>query len=337
MSGNNVTYSLRPNKFVERHLFVDLLAILCNGFPVERFAYVSMGGPQLEDHRLIHQRLGLKCLISLESDETVYKRQLFNLRPSYIDCQCMAVTDFVNDFDIFQEKYSEQEKIIWFDYASPRERRNQIIEYETVLSKLEDGDIFKITMNANPTTLGERRKDETPEEVQAIRRDALLLQLDGLVPSVLDSNKVTKNGLPIILAEAIRLASIRALQTRHKFTAIPLGLFTYQDGPHQMLTITVRVTKNAEVDSIRDRLINGGWKEYLPPKNSWQEITGISVPNLSAKERLHLEQILFGEAHEIIHMQLPFRLDSHEKTSLTMLEEYARHYRRYPSYFQVIL
>ena len=336
MSGDNVAYNLRPNKFVERQLFVELLSYLCSEGSPEQYIYVSMGGPQLEDSRLVHQRLGFKNLISIEENPIIHARQQFNLRPSYIMCQIKSVADFVDDFDEFQTEYYDKDKIIWFDYASPRERRQQLVEYETVLSQLEEGDILKITMNAHPGTLGERRRGESTEYIQKVRRDALLEQLDGYINREIDHLQVTKRNLPITLAQAIKYTSIRALQTSPKYMALPLCLFVYQDGPHQMLTVTVRVTKVREARSIRQSLTERGW-EFLPPDNNWQTITRINVPNLSAKERLYLEHILFADAHETIHEKLPFRFHLNESVSLNILQEYARHYRRYPSFFQVIL
>lgn len=336
MSGGNVSYNLRPNKFVERQLFVELLSILCVDIPVDQIVYVSMGGPQLEDHRLIHQRLGYNNLISLESDEIVYQRQIFNLRPSYIKCSKSSVSDFVSNFDNFYSDFNEHRKIIWFDYASPKERLEQLSEFETILGQLEDGDILKITMNAHPNTLGEMRKGESPEDIQDIRREALIKQLNSIIPSDIKSEEVSRRNLPGLLANAVKTVSIRALQSYKGFTALPLGIFVYQDGPHQMLTVTVRITARNEINAIREKLNNGGW-QYLPEPSNWQNVLRIDVPNLSAKERFHTEEKLFTDSFEEVHANLPFRFHSNETISLGMLKEYAQHYRRYPSYFQVIL
>lgn len=86
MSGGNVSYNLRPNKYVERHLFIELLAMLVGTNDPARFVYISLGGPQMEDHRLVHQQLNLHNMISLESDEVIHRRQLFNRRPALVNC-----------------------------------------------------------------------------------------------------------------------------------------------------------------------------------------------------------------------------------------------------------
>ena len=100
MTGGNVAYHLRPNKYVERHLFAELLAKLCLNEPMN-YTYISMGGAYLEDHRLIHQTLGLKSLFSFEADQEIHKRQLFNQRPFCIKCIQKPISDFVDNLDGF--------------------------------------------------------------------------------------------------------------------------------------------------------------------------------------------------------------------------------------------
>ncbi len=334
MSGGGVSYNLRPNKFVERQLFVELLSKICSGQPPSKYVYISLGGPQLEDQRLVHQRLGIETLISLEADPVVYKRQLFNLRPSYIQCWKAPTSDFVTNFDIFTDEYNDKEFILWFDYASPRERREQIVEYQTLLEKLQTSDILKITMNANPLTLGGARIGESDEAVQKRQLEALNKQLDSFLPATpIQHTEMTKRGFVPVLCNAIRIASLNATQNTHK-QAVPLAIFVYQDGPHQMLTITIRLMQNADVEEFRNKLVGLGW-EYLPA--DWDDFTRINVPNLTAKERLYIEKLLFAKDHQDIHEELPFRFHSNNQKSLEVLEEYARHYSRYPSYFQVVL
>ena len=119
MSGGNLNYQLRPNKYVERALFVELLSKIC-GAKTHTYAYVSMGGPQLEDHRLIHKTLGIKKLYSFEIDKNVLLRQQFNKSPSVLTCLSGSISHFIDDFEGFteREKLKKYKLIIWLDYAS---------------------------------------------------------------------------------------------------------------------------------------------------------------------------------------------------------------------------
>lgn len=338
MSGGSVPYNLRPNKFVERQLFVELLGKIVSTHSPDEFVYVSLGGPQLEDQRLIHHRLGIKNLVSLEESPAVYQRQLFNCRPSYIKCKNESTGDFISDLDQFIEEYYKKTCIIWLDYTNCR-RRDQLVEYQTLLGKLWIGDIVKITMNANAHTLSPREGEEPWNEVYKRRCAALRKQLDTYLPSSLPS-EISHRTFPFILCESIKKASLNALRSKPELSPVPVAVFVYQDGQHQMLTFTVCIVSSKDVVRFCEDLCTRGW-EYLPFSSSdspsWSTYTEIQVPNLTAKERLYIEQVLFSEDDEIVHEKLPFLLDEDKSVSLAMLREYARHYRRYPSYFQVVL
>ncbi|MCX6049953.1 MAG: hypothetical protein NT075_33055 [Chloroflexi bacterium] len=335
MSGSNVSYNLRPNKFVERQLFIELLRILYANDSPESYAYISMGGLQLEDHKLVHHQLGLKTLISIEADSVIHKRQEFNRRPHFVECRNEKTGDFITNFDAFIENHPDKRLIIWFDYAAANKRIDQIIEYRSLLSKLTSGDTLKITINANPATLGERRYGESSDDMLIRRTKKLEEQLHDYLPSPdIISDQVTGTGLPLILCQVIRRASLLAFNSNRTLQPVPVSIFCYQDEQHQMLTSTVNIVETAKVEEFKSNLSKKGW-EFLP--KDWTDITRIKVPNLSVKERLHLEQKLFSDTNAKIHSDLPFRFDADEVESLKTLEEYARHYRRYPSYFQVIL
>jgi hypothetical protein len=252
MSGGNVTYQLRPNKHVERLLFVELVEKI-GAYKASTFAYISMGGPQLEDHKLFHQVLGITNLYSFEEDEIIYQRQKFNQRPSCVTCIPRTISDFVVNFEHFIDENALMDKtlVIWLDYASPK-RREQLIEFES--------------------------KD-------------------------------------------------------HRITPVLLSQFSYQDSDHIMLTATIRLTIKSEEDDFRKSMKNK-W-EYLP--EAWRDVRHINIPALSAKERLEIDSKLPADDFEALHEKLPFRLHTDNQKSLEMLREYARHYRRYPSYFQVVL
>ena len=332
MKGGQVAYDLRPNKFVERQLFVELLAKVCTDSPDE-YVYVSLGGPQLEDQRLVHQRLGFKKLVSLEADSSIHKRQLFNRRPSYIECRNESSDEFVDDFDAFMDSYDNEKFVIWLDYSQANARRKQVIEYETLFNRLTDGDLIKITLNANPDTLAQKRSEESPDDVQKKQLEELRKQLDDYLPRNLEHTKMTEHDILPILSGAIEHASLNAVRDDLGSQPVPLGSFAYADGYHQMLTITVRRTRKTEVKSFCENLKSHEW-EYLP--SEWKDVTRIDVPHLTVIERLYIEKMLFSDDHCIIHKNLPFSFHRDPQQSLKILEEYAAHYRRYPTYIPVV-
>ena len=73
-TGSSLPYRLRPNKAVDRELFLSLLMRLAPKFALERYHYVGLGGPFLEDFRMIHGRLGIAKMTCIETEEQVHKR-----------------------------------------------------------------------------------------------------------------------------------------------------------------------------------------------------------------------------------------------------------------------
>lgn len=333
MSSGNIPYHLRPNKYIERALFVELLSKICGQRPSASYAYISMGGPQLEDHKLIHQSLGLESLFSFESEKNVHNRQLFNQRPSCLKCFNEPINEFVDKLEQFlaQEKIENKKLIIWLDYAMP-DRRQQLLEYQTLVSKLQEQDIVKVTLNANINTFGERQSGETHEAVQERRLEKITRDIADYLPSEISSDMMTSKRIIPILCNSIEVATEKGLSSRPRVRPVLLSLFAYKDGYHQMLTATILLTNSSDTDRIKSEV---QW-DYFP--QTWTDVKSIDVPSLTAKERLEIDSRLPTNDVDKLHDSLPFMLDTDDlNRSKELLREYAKHYRRYPSYFQVIL
>jgi hypothetical protein len=332
MSGGNIPYQLRPNKHVERLLFVEILARIILKEP-EKYAYISMGGPQLEDDRLIHQALGITHLYSFEENISVFQRQLFNLRPSCVVCIQKPIDDFVDGFDnfIIEKNLNDKNLIVWLDYTSPNKRREQLIQYHTLLSKLQEQDIVKITLNANPASLGEKYRNESEKDLLSRRLEKLQIEIGDYLPPDTVAEDMTGNRLVPILCKSIEIAAEKGASNYSRLTPLLLSTFSYQDGNHLMVTATVRLTKVADAQNYKSSL---KW-DYLP--SSWDDVKKINIPSLTAKERLEIDSKLPTSDYKTLHDQLPFQLDTDADVSFELLKEYANHYTRYPSYFQVVL
>lgn len=332
MSGGNVPYHLRPNKHIDRTLFVELLGKICGQTPPSSYAYVSMGGPQLEDHRLIHNVLSIKKLLSFEIDKSVYERQIFNLRPSCLKCFDKPIDDFVNDFQVYatSEEIDDKKIVVWLDYATT-DRRKQLIQYEKLISKLQEQDVVKITLNANIDSFGVKQDVESQEEIQLRRFEKIKKQISDYLPANLSHTQMNANDITAVLSGAIEAAALKGLSRKPRTKPALLSLFAYQDANHMMLTATIRLTGSSDLDNYRYSL---QW-EYLP--KDWKDIKYINVPFLTPKERLEIDGKLPAENLLILYNSLPFKLDPDEEKSKLLLEEYARHYKRYPSYLQATL
>lgn len=73
-------YHLRHNKAVDRFLFIDLISKInevSNG-AIASYTYHSLGGPFLEDFKLMHHYFPLINMVCIEKDLETHKRQKFN-------------------------------------------------------------------------------------------------------------------------------------------------------------------------------------------------------------------------------------------------------------------
>ena len=98
-AGSSLPYRLRPNKAVDRELFLSLLMRLAPRLALEKYHYVGLGGPFLEDFRLIHGRLGIAKMTCIETEEEVHKRQLFNRPIASIECVHKKLEDYLDETD----------------------------------------------------------------------------------------------------------------------------------------------------------------------------------------------------------------------------------------------
>ncbi|MCV2370025.1 O-methyltransferase [Roseateles oligotrophus] len=147
-AGSSLPYRLRPNKAVDRELFLSLLMRLASMLSLETYHYVGLGGPFLEDFRLVHGRLGIAKMTCVETEEQVHKRQIFNRPLSSIECVHQSLEDYLDETDF------DCPVIVWFDFTEPRAITSQIERFARTIGTVQIGSILRITLNANPESLG---------------------------------------------------------------------------------------------------------------------------------------------------------------------------------------
>src|SRR3989304_2371501 len=71
-------YHLRPNKAIDRSIFIELLNVLERYESLKGHTYIGFGGQFLEDFRLLAREFPQMRMFSIEKDEEVFKRQSFH-------------------------------------------------------------------------------------------------------------------------------------------------------------------------------------------------------------------------------------------------------------------
>lgn len=332
MSGSEVPYHLRPNKFVERQLFIEALGFIDRWQTIDTYCYISMGGRFLEDFRQIHSALNIKNLISIESDAYICLRQKFNRPIGSLKCLHMTSGDLIVNFEKTIEGVTAENQIIWLDYADAGQRFAQLNELESLVKKLGKNDVIKITLNANLMTLGEY-SGLSPENRQKERFASARSKLgNDYLPanSKFSENDMTTNGFGRILVHAIQNSLKRGLKGRGLIAA-PLCSFLYSD-QHSMLTYSAILLSEGDIQEFLDKTKIPSWEFYMAA-NTPQTI---KVPDLSLKERLTIDGMSFDKSAEEIHASLEFSFDEEANSSLQTLQNYIKHYRRYPSFLRAL-
>ena len=325
---STVAYRLRPNKAVDRELFLSLLSRLSAKLKLEQYSYVGLGGPFLEDFRLIHARIGIDTLICVESEEAVHLRQSFNRPIESMQCVHAKLEEFLeaSEFDA--------PVVLWLDFTEPKAVVGQIEAFARQTCELPIYSIVRITLNANPASLGKPPAGQMavalPGEDKAGGNETELEwrlarfkeRLGGSVPSGLAPTAMTHRNFGPSLLEALRLCAERVILDKPARKLVWALATHYSDG-QAMVTATAVIVPEADQD-LR------GIVEAWPYASTPQEPLRLDVPALSTIERLTMESIPDPKAR--MGYDLPVS-DMGEDP----FEAFRRFYRVYPHFARVDL
>lgn len=325
MSGETIPYQLRQNKAIDRYAFTELLSKLDKYRNISEYSYIGFGGHSLEDFKYIHTRFDIQSMTSIEIDEEVYKRQQFNQPHSCITCVLAPSGQFIEEFD------RTGQTIIWLDYTKPSQLRDQIEELQATLDRLQLFDVVKITLNAHAASYVAQEGGD-PEETWQARLEDLRTKLGDLFPlGSVNSGMMTAKMFPHSLNLVVKYAASLSMRGQRGLYFQPLTSFSYSDG-QTMLTVTGIIL----VDSLTNDFFNKtNIKDWELSNTDWSEPRRIDVPNLTLKERLHIDALLPNADAKDIQDKLGFMFDTKEKISLEMLKTYILFYRQSPYFSRI--
>lgn len=301
-NGSSLPYRLRQNKSVDRELFLGLLLRLAATLKLEDYQYIGLGGPFLEDFRLVHARLGIDDLICIEKEKNVHKRQQFNRPVNRVKCVNNTLEDYLDETDI------EKPVILWFDYTDPGAITDQIERFSQTISTVPINSIFRITLNANPSSLGTpdpgelavevdgfERPDENEKTIHEWRLDRFRERLGDLFPSGLQPEKMTYKNYGTCVLQALYLAVEKEILNLPDRKIIWALATHYADG-QPMVTATLII--NHEENTLVKTLVED-WEYYSSPMSPLM----LDMPALSTLERLTMESC--DNAKEKMGFNLP--------------------------------
>ncbi len=273
-TGSSVPYKLRPNKAVDRELFLSLLTRLSPALALEGHHYIGLGGSFLEDFRLVHSRLGIERMTSVESEQEVHKRQLFNRPTASVECVHSSLEEYLDAHNF------DQPAIIWFDYTAPKPVE-QIGRFARTVGEVRLNSILRVTLNAQPSALGEPNPKLSGQALLDWRLDKFKDRLGSLCPTDITAAGMERKTYGQSILRALFLAVEKEVLS-HADRAVVWGLSTHYADGQPMVTATLVV---CAVNDTAIQALLKGWPFYSLPS----EPLRIDLPALSTLERLTME------------------------------------------------
>lgn len=316
--GSQPFYHLRPNKYVDRQIFAEVLKSLSRNVEIQDYTYIGMGSFMFDDFKLLHNTLGIGKMISLEVDPLMYQRAYFNKPLKCIKLIQQSTTDYIANMDPGNNNH-----VVWLDYTDPSEIGTQFDDFCRLICTLNEYDIIRITLNANPTSLG---KPPSEEDLWAYRLDTLRQRLGDFVPTSVVPNELVKKRYPLVLLSCLKKAYLKTIVGKER-RFLPLYSTVYDDNT-QMLTLTgivVMCEENGE--AIRH---NRELRKYC--NFEWDNPLNIFMPELTPKEIVHINNELpIKTEGKLISKKYEFVF----KNNPDMLRSYLRFYKEYPNFHSV--
>jgi hypothetical protein len=315
-AGSSVPYRLRPNKAVDRELFLSLLMRLAPTLKLEAYQYIGLGGPFLEDFRLIHGRLGIAKMTCIETEEQVHRRQLFNRPVASIECVHKSLEDYLDETDF------DSPAIIWFDYTEPKGITTQIERFARTIGTTPIGSILRITLNANPSTLGKPDGNLSEAELMEWRLGAFQRRLGSLFPSVLTADEMKQANFGKSLLRALKLAVEKEVLSFTDRDIVWALATHYADGQAMVTAALVICQKD---DKTIEELVKV-WEFHATTDKPHR----LDLPALSTLERLTMESTDDSQA------KMGFELPT-SNMGENPFEAFKKFYRIYPHFSRVEL
>lgn len=329
-AGSSLPYRLRPNKAVDREMFLSLLMRLTPTLGLEKYHYVGLGGPFLEDFRLIHARLGIAKMTCIETEVEVHKRQLFNRPVASIECVYKKLEDYLDETDF------ETPAIVWFDYTEPKSVTTQIERFARTIGTVPIGSVLRVTLNANPAALGKPDSQDISVEVegevsvdraqkptiQEWRLARFKERLGLLFPSGLTAEGMNFKTYGLSLLRTLKLAVEKEVLS-FRDRRIVWALATHYADGQAMVTAALVVCKND--DNAIEELLKG-WEFHSTADAPHR----LDLPALSTLERLTME------SHEDAKNEMGFELPKSDMGE-NPFDVFKKFYRIYPHFSRVEL
>ena len=297
---SSFSYRARPAKDVQRRMLVAACRRLTPFGPLTDYGYVGFGGVEFIDFSLFRRELGITKMTSIEKDTNRQPRYEFNRPFAGIDVRGGRASQHLPEIDL------SGLQIIWLDYEQALD--DEVLDDAVLLSrKLQPGSVMAITVNAQPSTPRDARRETLVKNVGEDR-----------VPLGVDDDALARWGLAAVQYRILRDAVVEAFRDRADGAELQqLFNFRYADDAQMQtfggVVLSAATRRTFELCRFEDL------DEFI---REGDEPLYIRVPVLTPKELIHLNQQLPLSTGEQLQA---------EGLSETERGDYERLYRWYPA------
>lgn len=313
-------YHLRPNKAVDRFLLIEAIRRLGALGSLREYTYYGLGGPYLEDFRLLYEFCPEIGLVSIEEDEQTFKRQKFHL-----PCGTLRIARAQMKSFLVQYEPQDMKSIFWLDYT--RLEYGNFEDFIALLSKAAEYSMVKITLPAAPNDYFDKQGEEPGSRTERFRRE-----FGAVLPDSSSSPPLEPRDFASLLQEMLQIAAQKALPSVMPLTFQPVSSFYYADGKG-MFTLTGVICPREQKGAVKK-----AFEDWQFANLNWAKPKRIDVPVLSTKERLRLQGQLPCRqyAGRVLRKTLGYLIDDDRKTTEAKLKQYADFHRHYPYFMKAV-
>lgn len=311
-------YHLRLNKAAERLAFIEAIRLLerLNEGGLDDYTYYGLGGPYLEDFRLLYEFFPQIGMVSFEEEDETYKRQEFHLPSSKVQLKKSDIGSFISNYDP-----GDMKSIFWLDYTGLEYAH--FVEFKELLRRVAEESMVKITLLCDPKDYsGARDKVSRMQSAEKFRQE-----FRKVMPRTSTALPRFQQEFAGFLQEMLQVAVEQALSpVATELTFIPVSSFYYSDGVG-MFTLTGVVCARSQRNVVEQAF--RGWRFA---NLDWQPPQLINVPVLSTKERLHLQHLLPSDSTSgtTLLQALGYRIHNNDQMTEAAFRQYAIFHRYSP-------
>ena len=320
-SADYINYAIRPNKTVERKLIFESLSAIDPIYNFARYRYIGLGALWFVDFVMAHKYLLIEDMISIEKDEYLASRAVFN-RPY----ACVKVEPGESDSVLPHLPLEESPLLVWLDYDTSLDGP-VLRDLSTLCQRALSGSVLIVTINAHKKSLPNKDADEQEFESDEAR---LRYFAGDLIPQTLPKGAMQASKYSAFLASVIFDHMRRQVRKagRENEQLLPLFNIRYSDNA-PMITVGAAIVDEVQAQKTT-ALIEA--KNLVTLMNESNQLS-IGVPPLTLKEKASLDQLMPCDPAptEEAVSQLGFRLKPAQIVS------YHRFYRYYPMFGEVAI